>query len=49
MIGYTRDLDPATYRVFYALEDVKAFDWERHPRVKIIFQAMRSLRKGGQY
>ena len=38
VIGYTRDLDPATYRVFYALDDVKAFDWERHPRVKIIFQ-----------
>jgi 4-hydroxy-3-methylbut-2-enyl diphosphate reductase len=38
VIGYTRDLDPGRFRVFYALEDVKAFDWEAHPRVKIIFQ-----------
>jgi 4-hydroxy-3-methylbut-2-enyl diphosphate reductase len=38
VIGYTKDLDPATYRVFYSLDDVKAFDWERRPRVKIIFQ-----------
>ncbi|HKC26057.1 MAG TPA: 4-hydroxy-3-methylbut-2-enyl diphosphate reductase [Thermoanaerobaculia bacterium] len=38
VIGYTRDLDPARFRVFYALEDVKAFDWEAHPAVKIIFQ-----------
>jgi 4-hydroxy-3-methylbut-2-en-1-yl diphosphate reductase len=38
VIGYTRDLSPGTYHVFYALEDVKAFDWEAHPRVRIIFQ-----------
>ena len=38
VIGYTRDLDPATYHVFYKLEEVKAFDWSRHTRVKIIFQ-----------
>jgi 4-hydroxy-3-methylbut-2-en-1-yl diphosphate reductase len=38
VIGYTRDLDPETFRVFYSLEDVKAFDWESRPRVKIIFQ-----------
>ncbi len=38
VVGYTHDLDPEKYRVFYLLEDVRAFDWENHPRVKIIFQ-----------
>ncbi len=38
VIGYTMDLDPARYRVFYDLRDVKAFPWETTPRVKIIFQ-----------
>jgi 4-hydroxy-3-methylbut-2-enyl diphosphate reductase len=38
VIGYTHDLDPARYRVFYSLADVKAFDWESRPRVRIIFQ-----------
>ena len=38
VIGYTKDLDPVRYRVFYRLEDVKAWDWSRHPVVKVIFQ-----------
>jgi len=38
VIGYTKDLDPARYAVFYRLEDVKAFDWSRHKVVKIVFQ-----------
>ena len=38
VIGYTKDLDPARYRVFYRLEDVKAWDWSRYAAVKVIFQ-----------
>ncbi|MCC6128789.1 MAG: 4-hydroxy-3-methylbut-2-enyl diphosphate reductase [Acidobacteria bacterium] len=38
VIGYTHDLDPSRYRIFYELAEVKEFDWESHPKVKIIFQ-----------
>lgn len=38
VIGYTRDLPPESYRVFYRLADVVGFDWESRPSVKIIFQ-----------
>ena len=38
VVGYTKDLDPSRYRVFYDLAEVRAFDWDSHPRVKVIFQ-----------
>ena len=38
VVGYTKDLDPGRYKVFYRLEDVKAFDWSRYAAVKVIFQ-----------
>jgi 4-hydroxy-3-methylbut-2-enyl diphosphate reductase len=38
VVGYTKDLDPSTYDVFYDIADVKAFDWSRQPRVKVVFQ-----------
>ena len=38
VVGYTKDLDPARYRVFYRLEEVTSFDWSGIPRVKIVFQ-----------
>ena len=38
VVGYTKDLDPARYGVFYAREDVEAFPWEDHTKVKVIFQ-----------
>ena len=38
VVGYTKDLDPARYHVFYRLEEVTSFDWSRIPRVKIVFQ-----------
>jgi len=38
VVGYTKDVDPARYAVFYRLEDVKAFDWSRVSSVKIVFQ-----------
>ncbi len=38
VVGYTNDLDPGRYRVFYDLAEVRSFDWSSHPRVKVIFQ-----------
>jgi 4-hydroxy-3-methylbut-2-enyl diphosphate reductase len=38
VIGYTKDLEPGSYRVFYKLDEVRSFDWSAMPRVKIIFQ-----------
>jgi 4-hydroxy-3-methylbut-2-enyl diphosphate reductase len=38
VVGYTKDLDPSRYAVFYRLEDVKAFDWSQISVVKIVFQ-----------
>ena len=38
VIGYTKDLDPSAYGVFYTLEEVVAFPWEEHPKVKVVFQ-----------
>lgn len=38
VIGYTKDLDPARYGVFYDLDEVVAFPWEAHRKVKVVFQ-----------
>jgi len=38
VVGYTKDLDPSTYEVFYDLADVKAFDWSGRRKVRIVFQ-----------
>lgn len=38
VIGYTRDLAPGTFAIFYGVEEVEAFDWASRPRVKIVFQ-----------
>ena len=38
VVGYTKDLDPSTYEVFYDLADVKAFDWSKAQKVRIVFQ-----------
>ncbi|MEO6323367.1 MAG: 4-hydroxy-3-methylbut-2-enyl diphosphate reductase [Thermoanaerobaculia bacterium] len=38
VIGYTKDLAPGTYRVFYKVDEVRAFDWSQSRRVKVIFQ-----------
>ena len=38
VVGYTKDLDPSTYEVFYELADVKAFDWSKAQKVRIVFQ-----------
>ncbi len=38
VVGYTKDLAPDRYRVFYLLEEVRSFDWSRVAFVKVIFQ-----------
>ena len=38
VIGYTKDVDPARYGVFYDLGEVVAFPWEANPKVKVVFQ-----------
>lgn len=38
VIGYTKDVDPARYGVFYDLDEVVAFPWESHAKVKVVFQ-----------
>jgi 4-hydroxy-3-methylbut-2-enyl diphosphate reductase len=38
VVGYTKDLDPSVYEVFYEVEEVRAFDWSRAKKVRIVFQ-----------
>jgi 4-hydroxy-3-methylbut-2-enyl diphosphate reductase len=37
-VGYTRDLDPASYHVLLSVEEARGVDWRRYPRVKILYQ-----------
>lgn len=45
VIGYTKDLDPARYGIFYGLAEVVSFPWEEHPRVKVVFQTTLSAER----
>jgi 4-hydroxy-3-methylbut-2-enyl diphosphate reductase len=38
VIGYTHDLDQATYHIIHSVEEARAVDWSRYPRVKIFYQ-----------
>ena len=38
VVGYTRDLDPATYHVLMSVEEARAVDWSSYRRVKIFYQ-----------
>jgi len=38
VIGYTNDLDPASFHIVSKIEDVAAIDWSRYPKVKIFYQ-----------
>lgn len=38
VIGYTKDLAEDRHGVFYDLDEVRAFPWEAHPKVKVVFQ-----------
>ncbi len=38
VIGYTRDLDPASYHIVLKVEDADAVDWARYPLLKVFYQ-----------
>ncbi len=38
VVGYTHDLDPASYHVLMTVEEAEAVDWSRYPSVKIFYQ-----------
>src|SRR5437764_2768835 len=38
VIGYTNDLDPASYHIVCTLKDVDAVDWSRYPKLKVFYQ-----------
>jgi 4-hydroxy-3-methylbut-2-enyl diphosphate reductase len=38
VIGYTHDLDPASYHVLTTIAEAERIDWSRYPRVKIFYQ-----------
>jgi 4-hydroxy-3-methylbut-2-en-1-yl diphosphate reductase len=38
VIGYTHDLDQATYHIIHSVEEARAVDWSRYNRVKIFYQ-----------
>ncbi len=38
VIGYTHDRDPSTYHVLLTVDEARAIDWERYPKVKVLYQ-----------
>lgn len=38
VIGYTHDLDPASYHVLTTLEQARAIDWSVYPAIEIFYQ-----------
>jgi 4-hydroxy-3-methylbut-2-enyl diphosphate reductase len=38
ILGYTHDLDPATYHVVSTVEEAEAVDWGAYPGVRILYQ-----------
>ncbi|HEX6158686.1 MAG TPA: 4-hydroxy-3-methylbut-2-enyl diphosphate reductase [Thermoanaerobaculia bacterium] len=38
VIGYTHDLDPATYHIVSTVEAAEAVDWSRYAKVKVFYQ-----------
>lgn len=38
VIGYTHDLDPASYHIVQTLEQAQAVDWAAYPAIKVLFQ-----------
>ncbi|HEY2091769.1 MAG TPA: 4-hydroxy-3-methylbut-2-enyl diphosphate reductase [Thermoanaerobaculia bacterium] len=38
VIGYTNDLDPATYHIVLTTDDVDAIDWSQYDNVKVFYQ-----------
>ena len=38
VIGYTHDLDPSTFHIIQTLEEARAVDWSRYPKIKVFYQ-----------
>jgi (E)-4-hydroxy-3-methyl-but-2-enyl pyrophosphate reductase len=38
VIGYTHDLDPATYHVIATKDEAAAIDWSRYAKIKVFYQ-----------
>lgn len=38
VIGYTHDLDPASYHVLTSVEEARHVDWSRYAKVKLLYQ-----------
>jgi len=38
VLGYTHDLDPATYHILQTVEQAREVDWSSYPAVKILYQ-----------
>ncbi|HEU5162256.1 MAG TPA: 4-hydroxy-3-methylbut-2-enyl diphosphate reductase [Thermoanaerobaculia bacterium] len=38
VIGYTHDLDPATYHIVSKVEEADAVDWSAYPKLKVFYQ-----------
>jgi 4-hydroxy-3-methylbut-2-enyl diphosphate reductase len=38
VVGYTHDLEPASYHVLTSVEQAREIDWTRYPKVKILYQ-----------
>ena len=38
VIGYTNDLDPATYHIVSRIDEVDAVDWASYPGIKVFYQ-----------
>ena len=38
VLGYTHDLDPASYHVIHSVEQARRVDWSAYPGVKVLYQ-----------
>ena len=38
VIGYTHDLDPASYHIVTKVDQADAIDWKRYPKLKVFYQ-----------
>ena len=38
VIGYTNDLDPATYDIISTIDEAQSVEWTRYPKIKVFYQ-----------
>jgi len=38
VVGYTNDLDPATYHIVHTVEQARAIDWSAWPAIRVFYQ-----------